>query len=218
VQSFVGVAGVKMSLKDISLTGRILANFPANLTPEQRVNDELAELGKLARSRKRISSSCRYLWPRCRSSRPQSRNCRARAMRCRITRTTPPYDAVKRQNPRPLRQGAGQRRERPVLREGDSDRRAAGAVKRYARNNPHKMGAWCQDFQIACSPICRAGISCGSEPPPPSPHATNARIELVAKDGGVAVLKAKTPSIAGEISPRLGDEPEGTPRLPGRTD
>ncbi|MFM7610506.1 MAG: NADP-dependent isocitrate dehydrogenase, partial [Alphaproteobacteria bacterium] len=48
VQSFVGVAGVKMSLKDISLTGRILANFPENLTPEQRVNDELAELGKLA--------------------------------------------------------------------------------------------------------------------------------------------------------------------------
>ncbi|MFN8982027.1 MAG: NADP-dependent isocitrate dehydrogenase, partial [Alphaproteobacteria bacterium] len=48
VQSFVGIAGVKMSLKDISLTGRILANFPENLTPEQRVNDELAELGKLA--------------------------------------------------------------------------------------------------------------------------------------------------------------------------
>jgi isocitrate dehydrogenase len=48
VQSFVGVAGVKMSLKDISLTGRILANFPENLTAEQRVNDELAELGKLA--------------------------------------------------------------------------------------------------------------------------------------------------------------------------
>ena len=47
VESFVGVAGVKMSLKDISLTGRILANFPENLTPEQRVNDELAELGKL---------------------------------------------------------------------------------------------------------------------------------------------------------------------------
>ena len=86
----------------------------------------------------------------------------------------------------------------PVLREGNSDRRAAGAVKQYARNNPHKMGAWSKDSKthVACMP---AGDYYGSEVSTTVARATNARIELVGKDGAVTVLKAKTPVAAGEI-------------------
>jgi isocitrate dehydrogenase len=86
----------------------------------------------------------------------------------------------------------------PVLREGNSDRRAAGAVKQYARNNPHKMGAWSKDSKshVAYMP---GGDFYGSEVATTITAATNARIELVAKDGSVTVLKAKTPLIAGEI-------------------
>jgi isocitrate dehydrogenase len=86
----------------------------------------------------------------------------------------------------------------PVLREGNSDRRAAGAVKQYARNNPHKMGAWSKDSKshVATMPD---GDYYGSEISTTVQAATNARIELVAKDGAVTVLKAKTPIQAGEI-------------------
>src|SRR5690606_12674402 len=80
----------------------------------------------------------------------------------------------------------------PVLREGNSDRRAAGAVKQYARNNPHKMGAWSKDSKshVAYMP---GGDYYGSEVSTTVTAATNARIELVGKDGTVTVLKEKTP-------------------------
>ena len=86
----------------------------------------------------------------------------------------------------------------PVLREGNSDRRAAGAVKQYARNNPHKMGAWSKDSKshVAYMP---GGDYYGSEISTTVAAATNARIELVGADGAVTVLKAKTPLQAGEI-------------------
>ncbi|MFM8614463.1 MAG: NADP-dependent isocitrate dehydrogenase, partial [Alphaproteobacteria bacterium] len=86
----------------------------------------------------------------------------------------------------------------PVLREGNSDRRAAGAVKQYARNNPHKMGAWSKESKshVAYMP---GGDFYGSDVATTIAAPTNARIELVAKDGSVTVLKAKTPLIAGEI-------------------
>ena len=86
----------------------------------------------------------------------------------------------------------------PVLREGNSDRRAAGAVKQYARDNPHKMGAWSKDSKshVAYMP---SGDYYGSEISTTVAAATNARIELVDADGNVTVLKAKTPLIAGEI-------------------
>jgi len=67
VEAFVGAAGVKMKLKDISLTGRIIANFPDKLTPAQKINDELAELGQLAMPPRPTSSSCPTSPPRSRS-------------------------------------------------------------------------------------------------------------------------------------------------------
>src|SRR5262249_34327793 len=86
----------------------------------------------------------------------------------------------------------------PVLREGNSDRRAAGAVKQYARNNPHRMGAWSSDSKshVAYMP---GGDFYGSGGSATVAAATNAPIELVGANGAVTVLKAKTPLQAGEI-------------------
>lgn len=196
VQSFVGVAGVKMSLKDISLTGRILANFPENLTPEQRVNDELAELGKLA-----LKPEANIIkLPNISASVPQLKaaikELQGKGYKVPDYPDNPTNDAE-----REIRARYGKvlgSAVNPVLREGNSDRRAAGAVKQYARNNPHKMGAWSKDSKshVAYMP---GGDFYGSEVATTITTPTNARIELVAKDGSVTVLKAKTPLIAGEI-------------------
>ena len=196
VESFVGVAGVKMSLKDISLTGRILANFPENLTPAQRVNDELAELGKLA-----LKPEANIIkLPNISASVPQLKaaikELQGKGYKVPDYPDNPTNDAE-----REIRARYGKvlgSAVNPVLREGNSDRRAAGAVKQYARNNPHKMGAWSKDSKshVAYMP---GGDFYGSEVATTIAAPTNARIELVAKDGSVAVLKAKTPLIAGEI-------------------
>ena len=196
VESFVGVAGVKMSLKDISLTGRILANFPENLTPEQRVNDELAELGKLA-----LKPEANIIkLPNISASVPQLKaaikELQGKGYKVPDYPDNPTNDAE-----REIRARYGKvlgSAVNPVLREGNSDRRAAGAVKQYARNNPHKMGAWSKDSKshVAYMP---GGDFYGSEVATTIAAPTNARIELVAKDGSVSVLKAKTPLIAGEI-------------------
>ena len=86
----------------------------------------------------------------------------------------------------------------PVLREGNSDRRAAGAVKQYARKHPHKMGAWSKDSKTRVATMS-GGDFYGSEIATTIAAPTNARIELVGSDGTVTVLKAKTPLKAGEI-------------------
>jgi isocitrate dehydrogenase len=85
-----------------------------------------------------------------------------------------------------------------VLREGNSDRRAAGAVKQYARDNPHKMGVWSKDSKTRVA-YMSGGDYYGSEISTTVPSATNVRIELVEAGGKTTVLKAKTPLIAGEI-------------------
>ncbi len=196
VESFVGVAGVKMSLKDISLTGRILANFPENLTPAQRVNDELAELGKLA-----LKPEANIIkLPNISASLPQLKaaikELQGKGYKVPDYPDNPTNDAE-----REIRARYGKvlgSAVNPVLSEGNSDRRAAGAVKQYARKNPHKMGAWSKDSKshVAYMP---GGDFYGSEVATTIAAPTNARIELVAKDGSVSVLKAKTPLIADEI-------------------
>jgi isocitrate dehydrogenase len=196
VESFVGVAGVKMSLKDISLTGRILANFPENLTPAQRVNDELAELGKLA-----LKPEANIIkLPNISASVPQLKaaikELQGKGYKVPDYPDNPTNDAE-----REIRARYGKvlgSAVNPVLREGNSDRRAAGAVKQYARNNPHKMGAWSKDSKSHVAYMPGEDFY-GSEVATTITVPTNARIELVAKDGSVTVLKAKTPLIAGEI-------------------
>ena len=134
VQSFVGVAGVKMTLKDISLTGRILANFPDKLKPEQKVNDELAELGKLA-----LKPEANIIkLPNISASVPQLKaaikELQGKGYDVPDYPDNPANDAE-----REIRARYGKvlgSAVNPVLREGNSDRRAAGAVMVVATSEP----------------------------------------------------------------------------------
>src|ERR1700691_3449559 len=196
VGAFARAAGVSVKLKDISLAGRILANFPEKLTPAQRINDELTELGELAT---RPEANIIKL-PNISASIPQ--------LEAAIKELQGKASAVPDYPDNPATQAEKEIKSRygkvfgsvvnPVLREGNSDRRAAGAVKQYARNNPHKMGAWnsnCKSHVASMS----GGDFYGSDVSTTVAAATNARIELAGAGGAVTVLKAKTPLQAGEI-------------------
>jgi isocitrate dehydrogenase len=196
VEAFVGAAGVSVTQKDISLAGRIIATFPEKLTPAQRINDELTELGELAT---RPEANIIKL-PNISASIPQ--------LKAAIKELQGKGYDVPDYPDNPTTEAEKEIKSRygkvfgsvvnPVLREGNSDRRAAGAVKQYARNNPHKMGAWNPDIKSHVS-YMSGGDYYGSEISTTVASATNARIELVDSDGKVTVLKAKTPIQAGEI-------------------
>ena len=196
VEAFVGAAGVSVTLKDISLAGRIIATFPEKLTPAQRINDELTELGELT-----LKPEANIMkLPNISASIPQLKaaikELQGKGYDVPDYPDNPATDAEKEIKARYARVFGSV--VNPVLREGNSDRRAAGAVKQYARNNPHRMGAWSADSKshVAAMP---SGDYYGSEVSTVVPSATNARIELVATDGAVTVLKAKTPLQADEI-------------------
>src|SRR5580692_6590993 len=196
VKAFVGAAGVSVTLKDISLAGRILATFPEKLTPAQRINDELTELGDLT-----LKPEANIMkLPNISASIPQ--------LRAAIKELQGKGYAVPDYPDNPTTDAEKDIKSRygkvfgsvvnPILREGNSDRRAAGAVKQYARNNPHKMGVWTPDSKSHVA-YMSGGDYFGSEISTTVATATNARIELVGADGKVTVLKAKTPLQAGEI-------------------
>jgi isocitrate dehydrogenase len=196
VKAFAGTAGVSVTLKDISLAGRIIANFPEKLTPAQRINDELTELGELT-----LKPEANIMkLPNISASIPQLKaaikELQDKGYNVPDYPDNPATDAEKEIKARYGKVFGSV--VNPVLREGNSDRRAAGAVKQYARNNPHKMGAWSRDSKSHVAHMS-AGDYYGSEISTTVPQATNARIELAAKDGTVTVLKAKTPIQAGEI-------------------
>src|SRR6266704_451194 len=196
VESFVGAAGVKMKLKDISLTGRIIANFPDKLTPAQKINDELAELGQLAM---RPEANIIKL-PNISASIPQLKAA-IKELQSKgydvpdypDSDATPADKEIRARYGKVLGSAVN-----PVLREGNSDRRAAGDVKQYARNNPHKMGAWTRDSKTRVAHMSGDDFY-GSEVATTLAAPANARIELVGSDGAVTVLKAKTPLQTGEI-------------------
>src|SRR5580692_2851364 len=196
VQAFVGAAGVSVKLKDISLAGRILATFPEKLTPAQRINDELTELGELTL---RPEANIIKL-PNISASIPQLKaaikELQGKGYDIPDYPDNPTTEAEKDIKSRYAKVFGSV--VNPVLREGNSDRRAAGAVKQYARNNPHKMGAWSADSKSHVA-YMSGGDYFGSEISTTVASATNARIELVGADGAVTVLKAKTPIEAGEI-------------------
>jgi isocitrate dehydrogenase len=196
VKAFVGAAGVSVTLKDISLAGRILASVANKLPPAQRLNDELAELGELT-----LKPEANIMkLPNISASIPQ--------LRAAIKELQGNGYGVPDYPDNPTTEAEKDIKSRydkvfgsvvnPVLREGNSDRRAAGAVKQYARKNPHKMGAWSKDSKshVAYMP---GGDYYGSETSTTLATAANARIELVEAGGKVTVLKAKTPLLAGEI-------------------
>ncbi len=196
VQAFVATAGVKMKLKDISLTGRIIANFPDKLTPAQKIGDELAELGKLAMKPEaniiklpNISASI----PQLKAAIKELQGKGYDVPNYPDSDATPADKEIRARYGRVLGSAVN-----PVLREGNSDRRAAGAVKQFARKHPHKMGAWSKDSKTRVATMS-GGDFYGSEVATTIAAPTNARIELVGGDGATTVLKPKVPLKAGEI-------------------
>src|ERR1043165_2416257 len=195
VQAFVAQAGVTMKLKDISLTGRIIANFPDKLTAAQKINDELTELGKLA-----MKPEANIIkLPNISASIPQLKaaikELQSKGYAVPDYPENPTTDAekdIKARYGKVLGSAVN-----PVLREGNSDRRAAGAVKAYARSHPHKMGVWSKDSKTRVA-YMTANDFYGSEVATTVTAATNARIEFVGNDGAVTVLKAMVPIQASE--------------------
>src|SRR5271169_1422567 len=182
VQGFVGAAGVKMKLKDISLAGRIIANCPGKQPPAQKINDDLAELGQLAMRPEaniiklpNISASI----PQLKAAINELQSKGYDVPDYPDSDATPADKEIRARYGKVLGSAVN-----PVLREGNSDRRAAGAVKQYARNNPHKMGAWTKDSKSRVAHMS-GGDFYGSEVATTIAAPTNARIELVGSDGAV---------------------------------
>jgi isocitrate dehydrogenase len=196
VNAFTKAAGVVVETRDISVAGRIIANFPDYLTPEQRMPDYLAELGEL--TQKPEANIIKL--PNVSASIPQLKaaikELQEQGYKLPDYPEEPKTDAEKELHARYAKcLGSAVN---PVLREGNSDRRSAKAVKEYAKKHPHKMGAW--------SPDCKTHVSWmessdfyANEKSLTMEKAGNVKIEFVDKGGKVTVLKEKLPLLAGEV-------------------
>jgi isocitrate dehydrogenase len=196
IQAFAGAAGVEVETRDISLAGRILATFPDHLTDEQRVGDALAELGALART----PEANIIKLPNISASIPQLkaaiRELQAAGYAVPDYPEDPQTDVEREVHARyGTVKGSAVN---PVLREGNSDRRAPAAVKAYARKHPPRMGAWSPDSRSHVATM-GAGDFRSTERSVTVDHTDDVRIELVCDDGEVKVLKASTPLEPGEI-------------------
>ncbi len=196
VRAFTRTAGITVETRDISLAGRILANFPEALSAAQKVSDDLAELGQL--SLKPEANIIKL--PNISASVPQLKaaikELQAQGYAVPDYPENPQDDAEK-----AIRLRYGKvlgSAVNPVLREGNSDRRAAASVKQYAQKNPHKMGAWDAASKTHVAHMS-AGDFYGSEKSLTLPEATTARIEFVGDDGKTQVLKESLKLQAGEI-------------------
>ncbi len=188
--------GVDVVAKDISLAGRIIANFPENLTESQKISDYLAELGALA-----LTPEANIIkLPNISASVPQLRaaikELQEHGYNIPDYPEAPANEAEKELQTRFAKVlGSAVN---PVLREGNSDRRAPLSVKAFAKKNPHRMGAWSNDSKshVACM---SSGDFYGSEKSVTLAEATTVAIEFVDAAGKATVLKDKTPLLAGEI-------------------
>ena len=196
VKAFTKAAGVSVELRDISLAGRILAVFPEYLTESQKQSDDLAELGELAKAPEaniiklpNISASIPQIKGAIKELQSQGykvpdypedpKDDKEKEVKAR-------YDKVK---------GSAVN---PVLREGNSDRRAPLSVKQHARKHPHKMGAWSGDSKTHVAHM-NGGDFRSNEKSATLTEATDARIEFVGQDGKTTVLKPKLALQAGEV-------------------
>ncbi len=196
VQAFTKHSGITVEPRDISLAGRILANFPDFLTPEQRIGDALAELGKLATQ----PEANIIKLPNISASVPQLKEAiaelQSKGFAVPDFPENPATDAEKDARARYDKiKGSAVN---PVLREGNSDRRAPKAVKEYARKNPHSMGAWTADSKTRVGTMGKDDFF-SNEKSVTVAGATDVKIEFIGADGAVKVLKEKTPLKAGEI-------------------
>ena len=196
IQAFTRAADVTVETSDISLAGRILANFPDTLTTEQRVPDALTQLGELAKT----PDANIIKLPNISASVPQLLAAIKELQEKGYTVPDYPADpknetevAIKARYAKVLRSAVN-----PVLREGNSDRRVATAVKQYAQTNPHRVGDWTADSKSHVAHM-DSGDFYGSEKSVVVQEAGSVRIELVAENGSVTVLKEKTAVLAGEI-------------------
>src|SRR3989304_5279023 len=196
VQSFTKAAGVVVETRDISLAGRIIANFPENLTENQRIPDYLTQLGELATT----PEANIIKLPNISASLPQLKaaikELQSNGYKIPDYPEDPKTDAekeIKTRYGKVLGSAVN-----PVLREGNSDRRAALSVKNYARKNPHKMGAWSADSKTHVAHMS-GGDFYGSEKSTTVSEAGAVRIEFVGQDGKTTVLKEKTTLKAGEV-------------------
>ncbi|MDK9756343.1 NADP-dependent isocitrate dehydrogenase [Vibrio sp. D173a] len=190
IQSFTASSGINVDTRDISLAGRIIANFPEHLKEEQRIGDALAELGELAKT----PEANIIKLPNISASIPQLKaaikELQAKGYELPNYPEEPgtyeeeaikaTYDKIK---------GSAVN---PVLREGNSDRRAPLSVKNYAKKNPHSMGAWSADSQSHVSSMADNDFF-GSEKSTTISGATDVKIEFVAADGSVKELKSAFP-------------------------
>ncbi|BCK87137.1 isocitrate dehydrogenase [NADP] [Sideroxyarcus emersonii] len=196
IQAFTKAAGVTVETSDISLAGRILASFPEHLTAAQKVADGLGELGAL--TMKPEANIIKL--PNISASVPQLKaaikELQSQGFKVPDYPEDPKTDAEKE-----IRVRYGKvlgSAVNPVLREGNSDRRAAASVKQYARKHPHRMGKWLPSSKTRVAHM-NNGDFYGSEKSVTVPEAVTTRIEFSGKDGKITLLKDKLALKAGEV-------------------
>jgi isocitrate dehydrogenase len=197
VQAFAKPAGINMETRDISLAGRIIAQFPDLLTPEQQIPDHLAELGKMTL----LPGANIIKLPNISASVPQLKaaikELQNKGYAIPDFPENPSGDAEKDIRARYAKVlGSAVN---PVLREGNSDRRAPKAVKDYAKKHPHSMGAWSKNSKTNVGSMNGKGDFFSNEKSVVVSKATDVKIELVGNDGSITILKESTPLLAGEI-------------------
>lgn len=195
VEAFTSPAEIDVEVKDISLTGRILALFPELLTEEQRVEDALSELGRLTQDPKTNIIKL----PNISASIPQLKRAIAELQAAGFAIPDFPEEPkdekeaeIKARYARVLGSAVN-----PVLREGNSDRRAPAAIKEFARNNPHSMGEWKKDSKTAVATMSE-GDFYGTEQSVTIPEATEYKIVFKGAEGE-KLLKDYAPLLKGEI-------------------
>jgi isocitrate dehydrogenase len=196
VAAFTKAAGVAVELRDISLAGRIIAAFPEHLTAQQQQSDDLAELGALAKT----PDANIIKLPNVSASIPQlqaaTKELQSQGYQLPDYPENPKTDAEKEIRARYDKiKGSAVN---PVLREGNSDRRAPLSVKQHTRKHPHKMGAWVGDSKTHVAHM-KGGDFYSNEKSVTLTEATDARIEFVGQDGKTTVLKPKLALQAGEV-------------------
>ncbi|SNR43710.1 isocitrate dehydrogenase [Maribacter sedimenticola] len=195
VKAFTKTSGIQIETKDISLAGRIAATFPEFLTPEQRVSNDLEELGKMAK----MPEANIIKLPNISASVPQL-NGAIKELQAKGYNLPNYPDEPKNDQEKEIKakydkiKGSAVN---PVLREGNSDRRAPRAVKNYAKQNPHSMGAWSTDSKTHVATMGEGDFQ-ANEKSLTVPNATAVQIKLVS-NGATSILKENIDLLAGEI-------------------
>jgi len=196
IQAFTASADIVVETRDISLAGRIIAHFPESLTPEQKISDDLFELGELAKT----PEANIIKLPNISASIPQLKEAisELQSQGYKIPDFPEEVDA---DHDKEIRARYGKilgSAVNPVLREGNSDRRVAAPVKQYAKDNPHSMGVWEATSKSHIASMTH-GDFYSSEKSICVKDATDVKIEFTSKAGEMKILKQSTPLLAGEV-------------------